>query len=68
MERRIQIKLVAVADVELKLGQEIDATLTIREGEIFTAEIEKGLVIQACISLDPNKPTGLAAVLATKLR
>ena len=48
MERRVQIKLVAVANVELKVGQEIDATLTLSENDFYTAEIEKGLVVLAC--------------------
>jgi hypothetical protein len=58
---QIQIKLVAVADVTLKVGQEIDATLTVDNG-ISTTEIEKGLVMMACSLPDPQQPTGWAAM------
>ena len=68
MERRIQIKLVAVADVELKMGHEIDATLTVSETGFYNAEIAKGLVVMAHQLPDPNEPTGYAAIQATKLR
>jgi len=66
MERKVQIKLVAVANVELKVGQEIDATLTLSENDFYTAEIEKGLVVLACALRDERgEPTGRAAALAT---
>ena len=66
MERKVQIKLVAVANVELKVGQEIDATLTLSENDFYTAEIEKGLVVVEYALKDPQRDaTGRAAFLAT---
>jgi hypothetical protein len=62
-DRKAQIKLVAVADIQLKAGQEIDATITITESGIATSEIAKDLVMMCFALPDPSKPTGLAAVL-----
>ena len=42
---KVQIKLVAVADIHLKEGQEIDATITVPEQGIITSEIAKDLVM-----------------------
>jgi hypothetical protein len=62
-ERTFQIKLVAVADIQLKTGQEIDATITVPEHGIATSELAKDLVMVCHVLPDPSKPTGLAAVL-----
>lgn len=62
-ERKLQIKLVAVADVHLKEGQEIDTTITLSEHGIATSEIAKGLVMMSCCLPDPNEPTGRGAAL-----
>ena len=59
----VQIKLVAVADIHLKQGEEIDATITVPEQGIVTSEIAKDLVMMFHALPDPSKPTGLAAVL-----
>ena len=59
----VQIKLVAVADIQLKTGQEIDATITVPEQGISTSEIAKDLVMMFHALPDPSKPTGRAAVL-----
>lgn len=66
-ERQIQVKLVAVADIQLKTGQEIDATITLPEHGIATSEIAKDLVMMCHALQDPTKPTGLAAVVAERL-
>jgi len=66
VERRIQLKLVAVANIELKVGQEIDATITLSDNNIFTAELEKGLVVMAHQLLDPQEPTGYWARLGQR--
>ena len=65
MERKVQIKFVAVANVELKAGQEIDATLAVSENGFYTAEIKKGLVVSAYALKDQREATGRAAALAT---
>lgn len=62
-DRKIQINLVAVADIQLKAGQEIDTTITVPEHGIFTSEIAKGLVMMVVALPDPSKATGLAAAL-----
>lgn len=62
-ERKLQIKLVAVADIQLKKGQEIDATIVLSESGIATSEIAKDLVMMSCCLPDPSKPTGYAAIL-----
>jgi len=62
-ERKLQIKLVAVADIQLKTGQEIDATITIPEWGVAASEVGKDFVMMYHILDDPSKPTGLAAVL-----
>ena len=62
-ERKLQIKLVAVADIQLKTGQEIDATITVPEFGIATSELATDLVMMCHDLPDPSKPTGLAAVL-----
>jgi len=63
-ENKVQIKLVAVADIQLKAGQEIDATITVPEHGIVTSEIAKDLVMMFHALPDPSKPTGWAAWLA----
>jgi hypothetical protein len=62
-DNKVQIKLVAVADVHLKQGEEIEATITVPEHGIATSEIAKDLVMMFHALPDPSKPTGLAAVL-----
>jgi hypothetical protein len=60
----MHIKLVAVADIQLKTGQEIDATITVPEHGITTSEIATNLVMMFHALPDPSKPTGYAAMLA----
>jgi hypothetical protein len=60
----VQIKLVAVADIQLKAGQEIDATITVPEQGINTSEIATNLVMIFHALPDPRKATGYAAMLA----
>jgi len=62
-ENKVQIKLVAVADIQLKAGQEIDATITVPDHGIVTSELAKGLVMMYHALPDPSKPTGRAAYL-----
>jgi hypothetical protein len=65
-ERKMQIKVVAVADIHLKQREEIDATITVPEHGIVTSEIAKDLVMMFHALPDPSKATGLAAVMAEK--
>ena len=65
-ERKLQIKLVAVADIHLKAGQEIDARVTVPESGVFTSELAKDLVMMGYALSDPTKATGLAAVMAER--
>jgi hypothetical protein len=61
---KVQIKLVAVADIHLKKGEEIDATITVPEHGTTTSEIAKNLVMMFHALPDPSKATGYAAMLA----
>jgi hypothetical protein len=63
-ETRVQIKLVAVADIHLKAGQDIDATITVPEHGITTSEIATNLVMMFHALPDPSKATGYAAMMA----
>lgn len=60
----VQIKLVAVADIHLKQGEEIDATITVPEHGITASEIANNLVMMFHALPDPSKATGYAAVMA----
>jgi len=66
---KVLIKLVAIADTQLKMGEEINAAITIPEHGCFTTEIENNLVlmVSALMVDDPNKPTGMAAATAMGL-
>jgi hypothetical protein len=68
-KRTVQIKLVAIADTQLKMGEEINAAITIPEHGFLTTEIAKNLVlmVSALMVDDPNKPTGMAAATAMGL-
>ena len=61
---RVHIRLVAVADIHLKEGQEIDATITVPEHGISTSEIATNLVMMFHALPDPSAPTGYAAIMA----
>jgi hypothetical protein len=63
-EITVRIKLVAIADTQLKMGEEIDAEITIPEhGGIHTKQIHDSLVMMFAVS---HEALGYAAAQAMK--
>ena len=65
-ERKVRIKLVAIADTQLKMGQEIDAEITVpsEHGGICTTQIHDSLVMMVVAS---TEAIGRAAAIAMGL-
>jgi len=63
-EIKVLIKLVAIADTQLKMGQEIDAEITIPEQGFRTTQIHDSLVMMFAVS---HEAIGRAAAIAMGL-